>query len=198
MNKFLDGRGKGDRNENTRPSRHNFKLDKKWENHLSISDEIDIPDELVSYVNDYRIHVVNVAWLSEETIEKFQSDFGIVADFFRRKRIDPKNVGNNKKIINHVDEMLKLLSVLTKDERYYDRYIKSEKIKEGLTMCEVLDSYIDRGIKQGIEKGKEQGIKQGMEKGIEQVALNMLERNMSDEDILSLTGLSVERLEKLK
>lgn len=33
MNKFLDGRGKGDRNENTRPSRHNFKLDKKWENH---------------------------------------------------------------------------------------------------------------------------------------------------------------------
>ena len=98
-----------------------FGTDIKWENHLALSEEIDIPDELVSYVNDYRIHVVNVAWLSEETIEKFQSDFGIVADFFRRKRIDPKNVGNNKKIIKHVDEMLKLLSVLTKDERYYQK-----------------------------------------------------------------------------
>ena len=69
-------------------------------------------------------------------------------------------------------------------------------------MCEVLDSYIDRGIKQGIEKGKEQGkeqgIKQGIEQGIEQVAIKMLEKDMSDEEILSLTGLSVERLEKLK
>ncbi len=33
MNKFLDGKGTGDRSDNTRPSRHNFKLDTKWENH---------------------------------------------------------------------------------------------------------------------------------------------------------------------
>ena len=33
MNKFLDGKGTGDRSNNTRPSRHNFKLDTKWKNH---------------------------------------------------------------------------------------------------------------------------------------------------------------------
>lgn len=33
MQRFLEGKGKGDRSENTRPSRHNFKLDQKWTNH---------------------------------------------------------------------------------------------------------------------------------------------------------------------
>lgn len=33
MQKFLEGKGKGDRADNTRPSRHNFKLDQKWQNH---------------------------------------------------------------------------------------------------------------------------------------------------------------------
>jgi len=33
MMRYLEGQGKGDRSENTRPSRHNFKLDKKWANH---------------------------------------------------------------------------------------------------------------------------------------------------------------------
>ncbi|MCF2663197.1 site-specific DNA-methyltransferase [Oscillibacter valericigenes] len=33
MQKFLQGKGKGDRADNTRPSRHNFKLDQKWQNH---------------------------------------------------------------------------------------------------------------------------------------------------------------------
>lgn len=33
MQRFLEGKGKGDRSDNTRPSRHNFKLDQKWQNH---------------------------------------------------------------------------------------------------------------------------------------------------------------------
>ena len=33
MERFLSGKGKGDRKENTRPSRHSFKLDTQWENH---------------------------------------------------------------------------------------------------------------------------------------------------------------------
>lgn len=33
MERYLKGKGKGDRSENTRPSRHNFKLDKEWADH---------------------------------------------------------------------------------------------------------------------------------------------------------------------
>lgn len=33
MERFLNGKGKGDRSENTRPSRHSFKLDTQWTNH---------------------------------------------------------------------------------------------------------------------------------------------------------------------
>lgn len=33
MDKFLNNAEEGGRNDNTRPSRHNFNLSKKWENH---------------------------------------------------------------------------------------------------------------------------------------------------------------------
>lgn len=38
---------------------------------------MDIPDELDEYVNDYKIHVFEIAWLTDDQICKIQSDFRI-------------------------------------------------------------------------------------------------------------------------
>ena len=45
-----------------------------------------IPDGMEKYINDYKIQIFEVAWLTEEEIERFQSDFRIVANFFTQKR----------------------------------------------------------------------------------------------------------------
>lgn len=45
-----------------------------------------IPDGMEKYINDYKIQIFEVAWLTEEEIERFQSDFRIVANFFAQKR----------------------------------------------------------------------------------------------------------------
>ena len=44
-----------------------------------------IPDGMEKYINDYKIQIFEVAWLTEEEIERFQSDFRIVANFLPRK-----------------------------------------------------------------------------------------------------------------
>lgn len=45
-----------------------------------------IPAELEPYVNDYRVHVFEISFLSPETVAMFKSDFRIVADFFIQTR----------------------------------------------------------------------------------------------------------------
>ncbi len=57
-------------------------------------------------------------------------------------------------IIKHVTEVLRLLRILTGDERFTPDAKLIEKKGKPVTMCEVLDRIENRGIEKGIEKGK--------------------------------------------
>jgi predicted transposase/invertase (TIGR01784 family) len=56
---------------------------------------------------------------------------------------------------------------------------------------------IIQGITQGIKQGITQGIAQGINQGVFNVAVNMKKSGMSDDDIIRLTGLSLQEIEKL-
>ena len=61
--------------------------------------------------------------------------------------------------IKHVDEILKLLGVMARDDRFPEviEAMNEEKEKKGrVTMCEVLDEIENRGIQKGIRKGIQQ------------------------------------------
>ena len=51
----------------------------------------------------------------------FQSDFGIIADYFVKRRKGYKTIENHKQI-KHVDEMLKFMKIFAEDERYKERW----------------------------------------------------------------------------
>ena len=63
-------------------------------------------------------------------------------------------------IIEHVEELLTLMSAMTGDNRF-EETINDLKGKEKINMCEVLDRVEARGIEKGIEQGIEQGVKRG-------------------------------------
>ena len=121
------------------------------------------PEQLDPYVNDYKVNIFEIAWLSDEQIAMFQSDFRIVADFFVQKR-KYKDYVPSTETIEHVDAVLKLLSVFAKD----DDYLKYSVKKEGreVNMCEILQSYIRKGREEGFEKGREEGLEKGREDAI--------------------------------
>ena len=89
----------------------------------------------------------------------FQSDFGIIADYFVKRRKGYKTIENHKPI-KHVDEMLKFMRIFAEDERFLQLDIKKDG-KGEVTMCTILDNAINKGIEQGIEQGIERGITQG-------------------------------------
>ena len=128
-----------------------YGTDRKWTAPSNIKSLINVPDGLDKYVNDVKANVFEIAWLTDEQISKFKSDFKIVANFFVNKRKNKDYIPDDKTTIKHVDEILKFLSVMTGDNRY-------EKLladKEGVSnMCDVAQRLEDRGIQIGIEKGR--------------------------------------------
>lgn len=64
-----------------------------------------------------------------------------------------------------------------------------------------LEQGIEQGIEQGLEQGREQGREQGLEQGREEerlrIACRMIESGMSLSQIIDLTGLAEEDIEKL-
>ena len=63
-----------------------FGTDHHWYGKKNIKGLMKIPEGLEEYINDYEMKVFEIAWLTEEEIERFQSDFRIVANFFVNKR----------------------------------------------------------------------------------------------------------------
>ena len=91
---------------------------------------------MAEYVSDYKINVFEVSWLSDEVINGFKSDFRIVANFFKQKRLNKNYIPDDPQVMIHVDEVLKLLSAMTGDKRY-ELVLSTDK--EVTTMCEVVE-----------------------------------------------------------
>ena len=116
-------------------------------------------------MNDYKVHIIEVAWLTDEQLARFKSDFGIVANFFVQKRKNKNYIPNDEREIEHVDAVLKLLAVMSGDKKY-ERVLYNKK-NEVKTMCEVADRLFNQGKKEGIRA----------------VVMNMLEENEPVEKI---------------
>lgn len=137
---------------------------KHWDKPLHLSDCFDTPAPFRPYVNDYKVNLFEIAYLTEEKVKLFKSDFGVVADYFVQKRkygdYNPEPI-----TIRHVQEVLQLLSVMTGDHRFEKAYNMQEK-GESRNMCEVLDRVENRGIAKGMAVGMEKGMATGMAKGM--------------------------------
>jgi len=131
-----------------------FGTDKKWDEPTNLKEVINVPEELEEYINDYKINVFNIAWLSDEEIARFKSDFKVVANYFCQKRRNSNYVPKDKTVIKHVDAVLKLLSVMTGDSRYEEILTDNEEESEVYTMDAVLTRCIEKGKAEGIAKGR--------------------------------------------
>lgn len=169
-----------------------YGTDRKWTAPKNLKSLIKVPDNLDKYVNDTKANVFEIAWLTDEQIAKFTSDYKIVANFFVNKRKNKDYIPDDKTTINHVDEILKFLSVMTGDSRYEE--ILSDK--EGVSnMCDVAQRLEDRGIEKGIKEGLQKGMKEGLSLGGNQMIYSLVEdKSISMEKGAQKLGISVEKL----
>ena len=141
-----------------------FGYEKHSDQPLSLTGCLEIPEVLQPFVKDYGINLFEIAWLTDEQVELFQSDFKIVADYFVQMRKN-HSYKPSRETIRHVDELLKLMTVLTQDKRFEDVINQSPEEGKVRNMCEVLNQVEARGWKRGRDEGRMEGRAEGRMEG---------------------------------
>lgn len=172
-----------------------FGYKKHWKRPLTLKECFDIPPKLEPYVNDYKMNLYEIAWLEEETISKFQSDFKFVAEYFSQMR----KTGEWKPMpqkVRHIRELMDLFAALTEDEKFLDlvEILEGDGTMRPLSGLDVIENRgFERGMSQGESRGRIAGIK---EKTIS-VVTNMLKKNYSYETIAELTETALDDVARI-
>lgn len=138
--------------------------DKKWNKAKSIYEMFDIDkidEELAEHVQDYKIHVFDIAFLDDTVIDRFKSDFKEIANFFKKKRLG-ENPLTSENELKHPHAIMEFISVFTQDRSYLDSLNFIEKDTGGaVTMCAVADALKTEGRQEGRLEGRQEGRLEG-------------------------------------
>lgn len=164
-----------------------------WKKNRALKDILKISPRLYPYVNDYKIHVFELAWLSDEQINKFKSDFRDVALFLRCIRTGDKSFLSQRHF-DHVREMLDLLRVMSDNEKKFADVIAQLPDSEisrsgGVNMSNIFKEFFKEFYEDGVEAGV-------LTARIE-VAKKMLENGASMELVAKSLEMSEEKVKEL-
>ena len=172
----------------------NFNTKKRWSTPKSIKESLKnkYPIELDEYINDYKVNVIDVAFMDKEDIEKLNSDFKAVAKYYYLKR---NNIENLEELgdcnLKYPVQTFATMKALTGDSRFetaYNDYVETHKDDKGVTMEKILDTIEASGEARGEAKGKELQAKE--------TAINLKNMNMDEETIAKAVGRDTETVKK--
>ena len=168
----------------------NFNTKKRWSTPKSIKESLKnkYPIELDEYINDYKVNVIDVAFMDKEDIEKLNSDFKAVAKYYYLKR---NNIEDFEELgdcnLKYPVQTFATMKALTGDSRFetaYNDYVETHKDDKGVTMEKILDDLINKGKSEGKElQAKE-------------TAINLKNINMDEETIARAVGRDTETVKK--
>lgn len=166
-----------------------FGTEEKWAKAKHLYDCFEVPEKLKPFLNDYKINVFNIAFLSPKTIAMFKSDFKIIAEYFRAKRLNQKYKGSKEKL-KHANETLKMFSALTGDDSFEKVYNEGNFKKGGITMCDVVERIRNDGRTEGRIEGRTEEQ--------ERIIMNLIESNAGTiEQIAAWVKLPVKEVQKI-
>ncbi|MCC8103342.1 MAG: Rpn family recombination-promoting nuclease/putative transposase [Clostridiales bacterium] len=176
-----------------------FGTDERWgQKSRSLYDVVGTPDkEIGRFVHNYRANIFEIAWLDDDTVAKFKSDFRIIADYFVQMRKNHEYVPS-KENIRHVEEVLNLLAAVSGDRRFEISQNEAEerkvtKMEDWLTRA--LDKATTKGMEQGIEKGINRGMARNLVKCVDSLMQN---EGYSKERACRVLNFSVSEYEAAK
>lgn len=161
--------------------------DKKWNTSKCLKDMIEIPEELLIYsdfIQDYKMLVFDIAFLEDDIISEFKSDFGIVVRFFKNKRTNNLN-DMSVADVKRVKPLLRFFSEMTNQKEFEnleDRLLAEKMKGVRIPMCTFTQGLVDEGI----AKEKKATI------------IRMLKINRPLEEIGIVADVSLSTIQKIK
>ena len=127
---------------------------KRWDKARTLYEALgsNLDEDLKPFVTDVPINLFEIAFLSDDQVKMFQSDFGIVADYFVQMRKDKSYKPSNTQM-KHIREVLQLMSVLTNDKRF--EVAANAGVRKG-DEPDTMTEWLDRAIEEATEKTKKE------------------------------------------
>ena len=144
-----------------------FGTERKWTKNLTLKDLFRVPPGLEPFVFDYGINVVNLAWLSDEQIKLFKSDFREIVVYLRCLRTGELYRGSRRKL-RHAFETLDFFRIMSCNEerfqairREFIKMMKQNNQGGDVIMYDPLRWIEEEGFDKGLRDGRKEGHAQG-------------------------------------
>ena len=154
----------------------------EWDGPLSLHEMMPIRDmEILSYVENYRIHLIDPAKLTEEELNKFSTSMREVMGYIKysnnkEKLLDFLRTDTHRSIEMNAVRVIKTIT---------NTPIEVSEEEEEIEMCKAIEDLIAeseaRGRAEGEVRGRAEGETRGEAKGMIEICLDM---SFSKEDIL--------------
>jgi hypothetical protein len=164
----------------------------KWDGPMGIHEMLLVKDsKILSLVPDYRIHLIAPASLSDEEINKFSTNLREVLLFIKYS----KNKEKLAELLTH-DNRFKLVD--RKAARVMNTVtnlkLKVEEKEGEMDMCQAIEEMMNDKFNDGFSDG----FNEGHNEANISIALNMLKKKYSIEEISELLELPIEKIQELK
>ena len=145
------------------------------------------------YVKNFIIYEINMdyydkIWYSKNEDEIKKNLYMIMLDLDKKEL---KNMPKDKIVDKYITNV-----TIVNDDPEFQKYMSEEEDKRKIQNS-LLSEAKEEGISQGYTSGINDGISKGENKKSIEIAKNMLNKNMSIEDISDITCLSIEEINKL-
>lgn len=151
-------------------------------------------EKLLHYIQDYRIHLIDPANLTEEDLVKFTSSLREVMEYIKYSK-DKDNLArilkdNPRMVIDR--EAAMVIKTITNTS------IEIAEGKEEIDMCEAVEAMLSESEAKGIEKGMQQGKKEGIEIGELRMLVKQIKKGrLTIEEAAEDAAMSVEEFRKV-
>ena len=127
--------------------------DKDWDGAKSIHDMLSVDNqELLSYIPDYRINLIEPAKISDEDYDKFKTDLGSIMQFIKHQSDKDGSWIKGKQRFNDVEkEAVELINLITGSK------IVGDEKEEVVDMCRAWENSINNAKSEGKSEGKIEG-----------------------------------------
>ena len=136
------------------------------------------------FINEINMEKLKKVWYDKNELEIEKNKYLLMLDM---EIIDLKKLPEDRVVKEYMEKIEKL-----NEDPIFINWITKEKDEQMIKNTQLYNA-----TQEGINIGISQGINQGMKKEKLEIAKSMLKKNMDIEDIIDITGLPKEEIEKL-
>lgn len=174
--------------------------EKHWTAPKQLTDCFKYDERLSKFISNYKINVVELAWLSDEQIIKFKTEFRNFVELLRDTRLGRKPQYSPIQL-KHVHELLQLMRIMSGNDEYEQllkqttNNLKQNKLKgDEITMKKI----VSLGFDEARAEARAAGLAEGEAQEKFATAKRMLALGKSLQDIMLITDLPMSKIQELQ